>query len=292
MLENFNLESFSEENLEDLHEFFEKHAGLHSFSFKSFKGVTLKDDDFDPSLALVAREKDSGMIIAAFFAIIRNAPMMLKGRAIPYKFTTLNMFAVHQDYRNQGIGTAMLDELVARLKKKGRNKVRLMGALPQYLFPGLDPRYTKGFCFLRKHGFKKKGERINLLYDIPDDFPKPPGKLKDIRYSRATDGDLDELNEFLKKRPGVWAREVQFSLEEKPYTTFIARNQEGVIVGYASHSIGFEETFGPTEVAKSERGKGIGGTLLKWCVYDLKEMGISQMVIRWVVGHNIHYYSK
>ncbi|MFX0100054.1 MAG: GNAT family N-acetyltransferase, partial [Candidatus Hodarchaeota archaeon] len=84
----------------------------------------------------------------------------------------------------------------------------------------------------------------------------------------------------------------QFSLEEEPYTTFIARNQEGVLIGYASHSIGFEGTFGPTEVEKSERGKGIGGTLLKWCAYDLKEMGISQMVIRWVVGHNIHYYSK
>jgi predicted N-acetyltransferase YhbS len=85
---------------------------------------------------------------------------------------------------------------------------------------------------------------------------------------------------------------VQFSLEEKPYTTFIARNKDGAIVGYASHSIGFEGTFGPTEVLKSERRKGIGGTLLKWCAYDMKEMGISTMVIRWVGGGNINYYSK
>lgn len=292
MLDTFHVEPFSNDYLEEIHEFFENAQKLYSFSFKAFKGVTINDDDYDPSLSLVARDKEGGPVISAFFAIIRKAPIIFKGLTFNYKFTTLNMFAVREDRRNQGIGTAMLHELVSRLKGKGRNKIRLMGALPQYLFPGLDPRYTEAFCFLRKHGFKKKGERLNLVYHVPPGYPEPPEKIGDITFSRVDDGNKGALDEFLRKRPGAWAREVQFSLENKPYTTFIAKNGDGNILGYASHSIGFEGTFGPTEVSKSERGKGIGGTLLKWCAYDLKEMGVSPMVIRWVEGHNIHYYSK
>nr|MDO8113708.1 GNAT family N-acetyltransferase [Candidatus Sigynarchaeota archaeon] len=301
-------EPFGKDNVAALHVFFEKEAGqgLYSFSLDTFTKSTIDDVDFDPELSIVARDARTGEIIAAFFAVIRAARVSVKGHTITWVCPFLNMFAVRRDARRKGIGSSVLQELLdARLSKrrvaakKGKGftvhdrKLRVMASAPAYIWPGLDCRYTAAFFFLKKHGFKKGGERQNLAYFIPEDFQEPPNRCGDYTIARAAAVDLDGTVAFIKKNhPGLWAQETEYSFHNEPISTFIARDAGGTIVGFASHSIGFPGSFGATGVLESLRGKGVGGTLLKWCAYDLKKAGIDTMIIRWVEGDTIKFYSK
>ncbi|MHA1368460.1 MAG: GNAT family N-acetyltransferase [Promethearchaeota archaeon] len=293
-IDDYKIESFTTENINDIHTFFEKHAGLYSLSIEEFKNATIEDQDFDPILSIVLKSKDCNEIIAAFFAIIRKTKIFFKKREINYTFTTLNLFAVHQDYRRKGIGSALLKILFSRLKKKKRRKVKLMTSVPNYLWPGLDPRYTEAYFFLKKNRFKRgKGEKKNLIYYIPENLEKPPRKLNGVTISRITPAEFSETVEYIKKyHAGFWPVEVQLSFKNQPCTTFIAKDENDKVIGFASHSIGFKGSFGPTGVKPSFRGQGIGGTLLKWCAWDLKQQGINRMIIRWVEGNTIKFYCK
>jgi GNAT superfamily N-acetyltransferase len=89
-----------------------------------------------------------------------------------------------------------------------------------------------------------------------------------------------------------WPEEVELSLRNDPITTFIVQDPRGRIIGWASHSIQYPGSFGPTGVKKSERGKGLGSLLLKWCLWDLKSKGMKKCQILWVEGDTIYFYLK
>ncbi|MHA1680207.1 MAG: GNAT family N-acetyltransferase [Promethearchaeota archaeon] len=294
MLEQFTLEPFSTGNVEELHGFLEENTELYSFPLKSFIGVTIEDPDFDPNLSIVAREKDSKSIVAAFQAIVRRLPINIKGREIGIHYTYLTVFAVKKEMRRNGIGSAMLREIIHRLKKKKRRKMRVLCSPPNYLWPGLDPRFTPALFFLKKNKFfRKKGEKVNLVYSIPENTKEPPSNIAGVTINRIKPIEIDHTIKFIEtNHAGMWPVEFQYSLKNEPMTTFVAKNNAGEIVGFASHSIGFPGSFGPTGVSKNLRGKGIGGLLLKWCAWDLKNAGIEEMIIRWVVGDTIKFYSK
>jgi ribosomal protein S18 acetylase RimI-like enzyme len=294
MLETFHIEQFNEKNIYDLHDFFENQAGLYKFPLQSFKQATILDDDFLRDTSLVLREKNTRKIIAACIAIIRKTKIAILSKEIPYKFTTLNMFAVHKEYRRRGIGTDMLNSLFSKLKSLKRRKIRLMASIPNYIWPGLDPRYTAAYFLLKKLGFKrKKGERKNLVYKIPENLPEPRSKFENYRISRALYDDLDNLVDYIKhNHSGVWQIEATLSFANDPCTTFLVKDEKGTVVGFASHSIGFPGSFGPTGVLKELRGRGIGGALLKWCMKDLQDQGIKESIIRWVEGDTMKFYSK
>lgn len=288
------LEPFSPENVEAVHAFFEANAGLYSFPIATFKQASILDDDFDPDVSIVARARASGDIVGAFLAIIRRAKVTVRGKEFTYTFTTLNMFCVHPGHRRQGIGSALLGELLSRLRRKKRRKVRLMASAPNYLFPGLDPRYTAAVFFLKKNGFTRgKGEKQNLLYTIPATMMEPPSSIAGFTIRRAIATDEPGVTAYIKKaHPGFWASEVQLAFRRDPVPTFIAVDGDGVVVGFASHSIQFPGSFGPTGVSKEVRGKGVGGVLLRWCAWDLKAGGSTKMIIMWVEGETMKFYSK
>jgi len=84
------------------------------------------------------------------------------------------------------------------------------------------------------------------------------------------------------------------SFDNDPVTTFIARQKTThEIVGWATHSAHYTGSFGPTGVLKSIRGGGIGGLLLRWCLYDIKStFAKDTMTIMWVSGDTAKFYSK
>jgi len=308
LLEGLSLEPFSKGNIEELHVFFEKQAGagFYSFPLDTFKRVTVDDDDFNPDFSIVAKDEASKEIVAAMLAVARSAPIFVRGRRITLSTAVLMFFAVREERRRRGIGTAVLSLLLARLKsgkwpakerKKGFTirikKVYLMAAPPNYIWPGLDPRYTAAYFFLKKNGFKHRGERQNLGYDIPTAMERPPNKIGHVTISRATAGDRDATVAYVARNDnGFWAEEIQLGFKRDPPTVYVAKDPEGQVVGFAGHSLQFPGSFGPTSVLRSLRGKGVGGGLLKWCAHDIKQAGLTTMVIMWVVGDTMKFYAK
>jgi hypothetical protein len=169
--------------------------------------------------------------------------------------------------------------------------------MPDYWYPGLDLRHTEAFFFLKKLGFKKGHIRNNLCLDL-NTFPneKPPSEFNDINIRRATEQDKAVLLNLSfmpwRYRKSSWPAENILSFKNDPVSTFVALDKNDKILGWATHSVGFPGTFGPTGVEKKSRGKGIGGLLLKWCLWDIKQKGIDQCVIRWVGDNTAYFYLK
>ncbi len=288
----------SEKNILQIHQMCEENVRSVSHSLKTFQETTLESDLFNPHLSIVVSTKQKELI--AFFLVVLRKSLILKRFR---KVAVLKFFVVDKKWRNKGIGSYLLNLLTERIKnsdhKSFRMKFEVMSSMPDYLFPGLNPKHTEAFYFLRKHGFKKGIERINLCISLEDlELNQPSSQKKRFLISRAEKKDQNELTslKFMPKEDqlGFWSEEIALTFKKKPITTFIAKDlDKNKIIGWASHSVQFPGSFGPTGVKKSERGKGIGTLLLKWCLWDLKtNYRISRVIINWVEIDKIYFYSK
>ncbi|TFF95409.1 MAG: GNAT family N-acetyltransferase [Promethearchaeota archaeon] len=295
-IDSLSWEPLTEENIHQVWEMCEKNVRCMSRSFDTFSKASIKSDLFNPALSVVA--KDAQDNVAAFFmAILRRSNILRNKR----KVAVLKFFVVEKAWQYKGVGTRLFHHLYEKIKnselKCWRMKFEVLTSQPDYWLPGLDPRHTEAYFFLKKMGFKKKGERINLCVDI-DTLPQtpPPAEHKGYSISRASMEDMDELVplKFMNKgyQLSFWPEETALTFKNDPFTSFIARNAQGKIVGWASHSIHFPGAFGPTGVKKSERGQGLGGVLLDWCLWDIKQMGIKTAKIMWVEGDTVYFYLK
>jgi N-acetylglutamate synthase-like GNAT family acetyltransferase len=143
-------------------------------------------------------------------------------------------------------------------------------------------------------GFKKHGIIQSLTVHL-EQFKdwKPITERNGYTFRRATLDDLPALTAFIKKNfLGTWHLEAEHSFKNNPPTTFIALDPNNTIVGFSSHSVGFPSAYGPIGINKAIRGQRLGDILLKWCMWDILNMGYSTSIIMWVVGNVPKFYSK
>ncbi len=294
-INSLKLAPITEENIVSVHKMCENNVLHLTQPLETFKNATLKSDLFDPELSVVASEKDGK--IAAFFIVVLRRPFTFKKR----KVAVLKFLVVEKSWRNKGLGTRLFEILLDRIKNSDKKCFRMrfevMTSLPDYWCPGLDPKHTEAYFFLMKIGFKKGSERINLCVDLNImSEEQPVSVLNGYKISRATLDDKEELRplKFMQKvyRLGFWPEEVALSFKNDPITSFIAKDNNGRIIGWASHSIHFPGSFGPTGIKKSLRGKGLGGVLLNWCLWDIKQEGLKKAKILWVTGNTVYFYLK
>jgi predicted N-acetyltransferase YhbS len=190
----------------------------------------------------------------------------------------------------------MLEEIIKRIKSKKSqvSHISYGDSVPEYWQPGVDLRHTSLYFFLLKNGFKTHKMRQNLRVDLRSLLIKPLSIKGDFKIERIQTKDYKVLFNFVKKNfPAVtWAEEVQFTFENDPPTTFVAKNNSDEIIGWASHSQVFPGSFGPTGVLTSLRGQAIGSELLYWCLWDIKRQNNDFCTIMWVDGDTIKFYSK
>ena len=94
-----------------------------------------------------------------------------------------------------------------------------------------------------------------------------------VTVRRAQPHELTPVRDFVLANfePG-WADEIAVGYAHKPVTVFIAIRDKSV-VGFGAYECTRRGFFGPTGVAQSERGRGIGRALLLACLQGLREMG-------------------
>lgn len=102
-----------------------------------------------------------------------------------------------------------------------------------------------------------------------------------VTIRRAQPFELTPVREFIKQSFSLaWADEVSVGFANKPVTVYIA-TRESRVIGFAGYECTRRAFFGPTGVAKSERGRGIGQALLTAALGGLRELGY----VYGIIGH-------
>jgi len=281
-------EPLTDDNCQEVYEFCEQETRFWSVSLEDFKRLMLQDPEFRPELTLVARQ--DGQLVG----FLASAPR----KSIIGRKVNIKAIVVVELLRRKGLGTQLLRELITRVKALKFKKIQVMEGPPLYWMPGLDLRHTPALFLFRKNGFHKTLQRQNLIIQLDAINPDAPpeSELDNYAYARATPAEKQEVVTYVQKHHGIgfWPAEVAMSFDRDPVTTFIARDKiTGALCGWATHSAHFVGSFGPTGVLKSLRGQGIGGILLRWCMYDLKTTFCKDvMTILWVETNTARFYSK
>ena len=94
-----------------------------------------------------------------------------------------------------------------------------------------------------------------------------------INVRRAEAFEIGRVREFVEEHfSSAWADEISVGYAHKPVSIFIA-TRAGEVLGFAAYECTRKAFFGPTGVAESERGAGIGRALLVASLWGLREAG-------------------
>jgi predicted N-acetyltransferase YhbS len=252
-----------------------------------FEEKVFDDPDFRPETAFVAEEQNriAGFIMGVARSFDED------------KVGFVKLLAVDPATQRRGLGTQLLQRVESALWNDGVSHIRLIDSNPNYLQPGLDPRYTEAVIFFEHHGYKRFAETVNMEADLASrDFntqaTEEQLRAKGIEIRRAIMGDRDDLMRLLDKHWKAWIPEVDRTLLNYPVTLHVATHQNRV-VGFSAYDGNNLNTgwFGPMGTDPALQGKGVGGVLLLRCLQDLKAQGHRFAVIPWVgpVGFYTHY---
>lgn len=185
----------------------------------------------------------------------------------------LRLLAVDPEHRRRGIGSALFADAVAR-------GARVIAAEPgNYFTPGVCAEDIESITFFRNRGCLETGSTQNLLAEeLPRELPAGVIRVDDANRGRVLD--------FIEREFGrIWRFEAG-----RGEIFFV--EQDGAIAGFAAHAANNRALgwFGPTGVARSHRGRGLGARLLQASLADLRRMGHSEVVIPWTDA--IDFYRK
>ncbi|MGC8863232.1 MAG: GNAT family N-acetyltransferase [Armatimonadota bacterium] len=247
---------------------------------------TFEDPDYDPELGIVVQENDR--VIGCAFGVVRREDQEITGG--------LKFIAVDAEFRNRGVATRMLQEIERRIRESGATSLVVGFTRPNYLMPGVDPRYTPACAFLLRRGFSKSGEAFNMSVELAasdwstDDLE---GRLAahGITVRRLRADERDKLREWME-RDG-WSKGWQYqtlrAAEAEPPAVFIAE-RGGEFVAFACYDGVRPGWFGPMGTSEHARGLGIGSATFLKCLQDMKAKGYRVCEIN-SVGP-LYFYSK
>ena len=115
-------------------------------------------------------------------------------------------------------------------------------------------------------------------------------KAASVNIRHAQPFELTPVRQFIEQNFSVaWADEVSVGFANKPVTVYIA-TRDGHVIGFAGYECTRKAFFGPTGVAESERGRGVGKALLIAALWSLRELGY----VYGIIGHAgpIEFYQK
>ena len=114
---------------------------------------------------------------------------------------------------------------------------------------------------------------VNLL-KVPELAPTVEQmRQAGVVLRRAQAFEITPVREFITKHfAASWADEVSVGFANKPVSVYVAI-RDGEVVGFGAYECTRRAFFGPTGVAESERGRGVGRALLIACLVGLREMG-------------------
>jgi len=131
------------------------------------------------------------------------------------------------------------------------------------------------------------------LYDLPSRQPSiDQCAANGVTIRRPMPYEKSLVLDWIRKHFHVgWADETEATLGRQPATCFIA-TEKGLIVGFAAYDATTRGFFGPTGVAESHRGKGIGKALLIASLHGLAELGYAYGIVGQAEPKAREFYAK
>jgi GNAT superfamily N-acetyltransferase len=192
----------------------------------------------------------------------------------------LVLVAVHPDRRREGRGRALVEACAAKARDAGAADMHLGNAIPRYVWPGVDYRFTAALSLFETIGFEPYGAECNMA--IATGFRAGP--QPEIVIERETGEGVIAL---AAGRFPQWVDEVQRGVAAG--TCFAARAAADT-VGFACHSVNRRGWIGPMATEPDRQHAGVGRALLGALCEDLAAQGLDEAEIAWVGP--IGFYAK
>ena len=191
----------------------------------------------------------------------------------------LRLIVVERGVRRQGLGSALLADAAS---------VSVIAAEPgNYFTPGVPLDDLGALAFFHARGFVETQTTWNMHVTLAD---VALSEQRGVR--RASHQESARVIAFVEREFGrIWRAEAAKAFERDVPPAFISE-EGGEITGFVVHDVnnrglGF---FGPTGVAKTMRGRGVGGRLLLASLADMQRMGFTRAVIPWTAA--LDFYRK
>lgn len=118
------------------------------------------------------------------------------------------------------------------------------------------------------------------LYALPDVAAQLAHTDKlGVRTRRPESWEKPLVVDWVRTRFSAgWAAECEIAFASRPPSCFVAIEDDAV-VGFACHDCTRKNFFGPTGVAKSARGRGVGTSLLLACLAAMRDDGYAYAIV-------------
>jgi predicted N-acetyltransferase YhbS len=192
----------------------------------------------------------------------------------------------------EGIGSALLDELEARLRAEGCESVEISGGL-LHLLPGVPEAADAALRFFERRGYEFESNLHHDLIGDPHAFGMP---AQGVRIASTADEVLDFL---AREFPGGWELHARWHLSSggKP-SDFMVLEVDGRVEGFchifrpdawpAGPSTYWAQALprpagglGPIGVSAALRGGGYGRRLMEGSLHELATSGVRGCAIDW-----------
>ncbi len=194
-----------------------------------------------------------------------------------------------------GIGQQLARVTERELSVRGCERIYLAGHGPYYAWPGIDIHYTAAVCFAGDLGYRRQGCEVNMDVDLQHTDLDTAGAEHALRSAgiavrRASPADDGPLQESLRSTwQQLWITELTAALRSSQAGLYLAV-QDGGYIGFCAYGINREHEVGPVGTSPDRRDLGIGGVLLKRCLGDQRDRGVTVAELVW--AGPLSYFSR
>jgi GNAT superfamily N-acetyltransferase len=192
----------------------------------------------------------------------------------------LVLLAVHPDHGRRGRGRALVAESAARARAAGAVDMHLGTAIPRYVWPGVDFRFTAALALFEATGFEPYGAACNMAMATSFRADSPAGVVVERE-------DGDGAAALASRCFPHWLDEVE---RAAAVGTCFAARAGGNTIGFACHSVNRAGWIGPMATDPDRQRGGVGLALLGAVCASLSEAGHAEADIAWVGP--IGFYAK
>ncbi|MCU1458088.1 MAG: GCN5-related N-acetyltransferase [Actinomycetia bacterium] len=189
--------------------------------------------------------------------------------------TWMLLLVVHPDEQRHGRARALIAAAEQWAREQGSRRMLVGGAVPWYLWPGVDAFATPALACFEAAGYDICGDGLNMALASGYTHATPAGVVLEHET-----GDGAGTIELCRRVWPHWEDEAARAIELG--TCIAARNADGGTVGFGCHGVCRRGWIGPMGTDPDQQHGGVGSALLAALVADIRADGLDRAQISWV----------